>query len=635
MKMARARANHAAWRELIAARLDRPLTRSETRSLAAHLRDCAACREADRDYRQQHALLRALPLRPVPRDLWPRTSAALDREVARGSSHFGRTWRRRGRKYGPSAALMTTIASLGVVAGLTMMQLSPAVTVAPPSAPAPATPFAIAPQPLAFVGSDETHMYVYQTDVGHACPQNAAGCSVDEGIVRTPVNLPASVRARNLALSPSGNALALVGRGGGHDVIAVVLLADGSKDPGPQTPDGSTFDPGSSPDSVPESPTTTGDPPATPSDPPPVVVAILENVESAGAPPAWSPSGEMLAFSAMPADGRHGPDVYVWSPSDAVARPVTTDHGSYFASWSTGKIVISRLGGGGDVEGASLSTIVMDPNTSEERPVAGPALWLPVVNPAGTRAIAWRGDLDLASGRPVPSSGALFMIDWAAIDPFAPANEPVATPVVPETPAPTDAPPSDAAPTGAPPTDAPPTADPTATPTAPTAEPSASPVVASTETPPSDSPSTTPEPQSTDAPTEPEATAAPPALPAGWVELDLGRDTATTPVLDWQARWSLDGQVLGLWLADAIGSTWGRLAVMAVDPDTGRVQTVEPLLSATLARRGFSLGLSRVVWVAPSEDNADGELRIRTWGDDGVGGVRLEPLTLDGVVPAF
>ena len=41
------------------------------------------------------------------------------------------------------------------------------------------------------------------------------------------------------------------------------------------------------------------------------------------------------------------------------------------------------------------------------------------------------------------------------------------------------------------------------------------------------------------------------------------------------------------------------------------------------------------MWVGPSEDNPDGELRIRTWGDDGVGGVRLEPLTLEEVLPAF
>jgi hypothetical protein len=106
-------------------------------------------------------------------------------------------------------------------------------------------------------------------------------------------------------------------------------------------------------------------------------------------------------------------------------------------------------------------------------------------------------------------------------------------------------------------------------------------------------------------------------------------------VVDWQARWSLDGQVLGVWLADTLGSTWGRLAVMAVDTETDQVQTADPLLSATLARRGFSLGFSRVAWVAPSDDNPDGELRIRTWGDDGVGGLRLQPFRLEEVVPAF
>jgi hypothetical protein len=506
---------------------------------------------------------------------------------------------------------MTTIASLGVVAGLAMMQLSPATTVAPTSASAPATPFAIAPQQLAFVGSDEAHMYVYQTAVGHACPANAPDCSVDEGIVRTPVNLPASVRARNLALNPSGTALALVGRGGGHEVIAVVMLHDVKKNPGSRTPDAS-FEPGASPALV-----TTLDPQVTPTDAPPVVVAILENVDSAGAPPAWSPSGEMLAFSAMPADGSHGPDVYVWSPNDAVAQPITTDHRSYFASWSSANIVISRVAAGDDGDTAPLSTVVMDPVTSEERPVAGPGLWLPVVNPAGTRAIAWQGDLDLSSGRPVPSSGALYVIDWAAIDPFAPANEPVTTPTAPESPIATDVPP---------------TSDPSE-PTTPPDTATASPGVDATDAAPTDVPAATPEPDATDEATQPEETDAP--LPDGWVALDLGRDTSANPVLDWQARWSLDGQVLGVWLADTIGEDWGRLAVLAVNPETDRVQTTEPLLSATLARRGFSLGLSRVVWVGASEANPDGELRIRTWGDDGVGGVRLEPLTLEEVVPAF
>ncbi|MEA2675952.1 MAG: hypothetical protein QOJ81_93 [Chloroflexota bacterium] len=625
MKMARARANHAAWRELIAARLDRPLTRSETRSLATHLRDCAACREADHDYREQRGLLRALSPRPVPRDLWPRTSSALDREVARGSYRFGRTWRRRGRAAAPSAALMTTIAALGVVAALGVMQVMPPVSIAPTNVPA-ATPFAIAPQPLAFVGSDQADMYVYQTDVNSACPANAPDCSVDEeDFVRTAVNLPPRVHARNAVLSPSGKAIALVGRDLNRDVIAVVLLPDGSNEPGTQAPDGS-LEPGTSPNVPPESPGTTDDPQATPSGAP-NIVAILENVKSAGAPPAWSPSGEMLAFSAMPADGSHGPDVYVWSPNEALALPVTNDHASYFASWSGEHIVISRAAAKGGSDVAPLSTVVMDPSTGEERAVRGPALWLPVVNPARTQAVAWLGDLDLATGLAVPTSGALYIIDWAAIDPYASGNEPVATPVASETPMATDAPPTDA-----PPTDAP-TDSPTVTP----ASPSAPPATDASAVPASAAPSATPKPRSSDARATSDGSPSPQptALPNDWIALDLGRDTGASPILDWQARWSLDGQVLGIWLADTIGSTWGRLAVMAVDPETDEVQVADPLLPATLARRGFSLGLSRVAWVAPSEDNADGELRIRTWGDDGVGGMRLQPFQLEEVLPAF
>ena len=64
------------------------------------------------------------------------------------------------------------------------------------------------------------------------------------------------------------------------------------------------------------------------------VVSILDDVHSAGAPPAWSRNGEVLAFSAMPADGSHGPDVYTWRQGDDVAQPLTEDHASYFASWS-------------------------------------------------------------------------------------------------------------------------------------------------------------------------------------------------------------------------------------------------------------------------------------------------------------
>ena len=641
MKMARGRADHGVWRELIAARLDRPLTRSETRTLAAHLRDCAACREAERDYRDQHALLQALPQRPVPRDLWPRTSAALDREVARGSYRGVRVWRgvsRRGSA--PSATIATTLAALGLIAAVGMMQLMPALSVTPAPAlaqgtPGQPTPFAVAPQALAWVGTESADLYVYQTHVGHVCPPNAETCAVDDSVVRTQVNLPASVHARNLALSPTGKALALVGRDRNHDVIAVVMLSPSDGNPPSPAPPAS-LGPGETPDGQP-----TDLPEPTISAPPASavaglqVLAIVENVESAGAQPAWSPSGATLAFSARPADGSHGPDVYVWSPSDAVAQPITSDHSSYFASWSGEHIVLSRVAAQGDDGAPQLSTFVIDPDTLDERPVAGPPLWLPVVNPAGTKAVAWQGELDLSAGLAVPRTGDLVMVDWSAIDPYVPGNEPPTTPTPTDSPAPT-VPPTDS-PTSTPDASAPATTSPapaspsaapasaSAAPAFPSASPSAAPAA------PSDAPTASP----SDEPVTPDATSQPTALPAGWTDLDLERDASDAPIVDWQARWSLDGHVLGIWIADAEDTTWGRLIVLGVDPNTGQVAAGDPLLKPTLARRGFSLGLSRVAWVAPSDDNPDGELRVRTWGDDGVGGLRLLPAQLEEVVPAF
>ena len=94
----------------------------------------------------------------------------------------------------------------------------------------------------------------------------------------------------------------------------------------------------------------------------------------------------MLAFSAMPADGSAGP-TYVWAPNDERARAITTDHNSYFASWSGERIVASRLANAEDGQ-RGARTVVIDPLTLEERRVNGLRMWMPVVNPAGTRAIA-------------------------------------------------------------------------------------------------------------------------------------------------------------------------------------------------------------------------------------------------------
>jgi hypothetical protein len=286
-----------------------------------------------------------------------------------------------------------------------------------------------------------------------------------------------------------------------------------------------------------------------------VVVNILEDVRSAGAPPAWSRNGSMLAFSAMPVDGAHGPDVYVWSPGDASARPVTSDHASYFASWSGNRVVVSRVSQNADGV-ATPRNYVVDPNTLEERRVRG-QVWMPSVNRQRTQAVVWQGDLGVHDGQPELRSGGLYLMDWAAVDPFRAAPEQV----------------------------------PGATPETPAAQP--------------------------------------------LVPIHVGRDLRSAPVADWQGGWSPDGRVLGIWIADSAGSSWGRLTVLAIDPETGAIAEGDPLLPTTMARRGFSIGSDRVAWVAPSEDNVDGELRIRAWTSDGVGGLRVVSPEQEEVLPAF
>src|SRR5262245_19366535 len=163
---------HARYRELIAARLDRPLTRVELRSLTAHLKKCAACVNVDAEYKAQRGLVRGLAANPPipPRDLWARTSASLDREVAR--SYRSQKWRRRmarGRKSAqPSTALMTALAAIGVTAAIAVLQLAPAIGPAASLAGRP-TPLTVPPQRFSFltIGND---VAVYRTDVSQVCP---------------------------------------------------------------------------------------------------------------------------------------------------------------------------------------------------------------------------------------------------------------------------------------------------------------------------------------------------------------------------------------------------------------------------------------------------------------------------------
>ena len=688
--------SHSRWRELIAARLDGPLTRPELRSLTAHLRSCPSCRQVDRDYREQRLRLRSLAQPIPPRDLWARTSAALDREVARGSyrdSGFGRGFDRAPPRLPPSAALMTSLAAIGVIAAITVLQFAPVAQMTPPpEVPPRATPWSVSAQELAFIGLEASEVYVYRTKINQVCPQSAPDCSLIDEYVRTRVQLPRTMRTSTAALSPTGERLAVVGRAADEDVIAVVILPpqEGPADPSApaatpspgatdtprptvavveptaqstEPPDGSTAPPPTTSEPVLGTPIATVGAPTDSEAPeitaPPAtavpglrVVAILEDVQSAGAPPAWSPSTGVLAFSAMPADGSHGPDVYVWSQSDETARAITTDHASFFASWSGERIVASRAVYPADDETDEASdprieTVVIDPTSFEERVVDGPSLWLPQVSPKLSHAVVWHGQLDWSAGLPKPVIGGLYMLDWTAADPFAgdvvdptqgPIDDSSPVPTEPETPSPTSSQTSSPTASATPSASEEPsmTEPPSETsPARPSSSPSDAPAatVKNIKAEPTASPS--PAPSDTPSADQSEAPATFPPVPEGLVPLDPGHDPLSDPVVDWQAKWSSDGQALGVWVADVPGSAWGFLGVSLITPLAEEAPLAEPLLPTTLARRGFTLGLSRVAWVAPVDGNPDGELRIRTWSSDGVGGLRVGPHDLEEVVPAF
>ena len=693
---------HQHCRELISGRLDGTLTLEQDWALTLHLLACATCCGIERDFAAQRQALRALPASVPPRDLWARTSAALDREMVAASR------RRSGRIGDPSdprrlpGTLMVSLVSVGMAAALVLSQLVPGQVIAPEDSAGRPTPFSVPGQAIAYVGADPIGLTVYRTTVDRACPSVASDCYRATAAVPARVSFPTSFEPSNVVMSPNGDRLAISGWDHAReDVFGVVVMPplEDSDLLGPQA--------SRSPSGIGAGrPTVSPSPLATASASPRpaitamatsptgelIMISILEDVRGVGSTPAWSADGQTLAFSAMPADLRHGPDLYVWQVGDQRARPMTDDHGSYFASWAGEHVVISRVvprrlpnrpfEDPTDFDApVQVQTVVVEPNTGNELVLEGPDLWLPQVNAGRTHAAGWHGTLVRDGAAVVPATGALYMVAWPDIGQFPvpdqdpPADEPGEEDN--EAPSPSAVPDSAPSPSAAP--DAKPTPDTTADASvAPTPEPTADPGAGDEETaapkltlppaiegatPPADAspaptgasaatpgadssvgPSETPEaapsadpdatsdPLQTAAPTEP--VAAPTAVAtARLMPIEPERHLGRHPVLSWRLLWSADGAVLGFWVADAPASSWGELAVLAFDSVAGQLNHLQPILPPTLARRGFTVGLNRVVWAAPVEGVRGGELRVRFWGPDGFGDLRMVPPT--GVVGAL
>jgi hypothetical protein len=619
--------HHLAFHEALAQRLDQPLETGAEASLEAHLATCGPCRSVAQAYDAQRKALRDLRQPEPPRDLWARTATALDHEVGRRSG-------------APRLVALGSLASLGLVLAVALgaTGLGPFNVTRPGSA----TPFPVTPQPVAYLTTDGNQITIYQTQVSAVCPTSAPDCT-DPGPSARPVArvaLDAALSPRDLALAADGN-LAITARDSeGRANYSVVTL------PGSETTE--TASPAASARSTASRRPGTADPTASlpsavasgatgPSVSPPVedpgdatLQLLLSDVIAAGAPAAWSPDGTILAFSARPADGSTGPDVYIWRVGAAVAKALTKDHHSYFASWDGQRIVISRTstaiaaarnasshpsGGHESATGTPAgsaattatssvvaTTMLLDPATGAAERVALDDAWLPAVDPTGHLVVFWSGTLTPHGPTVDLTAGSLFIADWSAATGIAPL---------------VTAPPSQAAASSSPGADA------TTPDVSPSASPSASPDQAS-QTPPLTGPTPaahSPRPSASAGHVTTSPLVSPSPSGADVSPAVVGRPVTQTgtDVTDWLVRWAPDGSAYGIWTADVPGSDAGTLTVVAA---TG-TPTGQDLLTSTRAQRAFSLGDGSVAWVTPDTTDETGDLRVVTWGADGPGGVHI------------
>ncbi len=722
---------HDRARRLAAEHLHDALGPEQMAWLADHLADCPACTAAVADYEAQRAELRSLPFAEPPRDLWARTSAALEREEWRAARPAGRLRPALdGGRLVPYGVLAGALV-VAVVVGTSILSgggatpplgASAAPSVAP-SVAAAATPVAISAAPVAWLMPAADGTYALNVaPVERVCPPDATpDCALIDGSARATIRLSAAPRA--VVRSPTGAAVVVVdaattgSAGGSVYVVGVPAQAPAAATPGPSVapitigtavpeesasatpsaPFGSPFgEPSSAPSGGPASPVSPS--PAQPSDMPSAgpsasaapsdsavptaspsgdVTAIASGVIVIGETAAYSPDGQWFAFTARPADGSQGPDIFVWHVGDATARPVTTDHASVFSSWLGNLVIGSRAvpdatGGtaaspspeapaisspepgvpsspGVDsaspavtqappapsdatIPGAEASaaptgptatpgSFLLDPGTGGRAELTG-AVWRPVADPSGQYVVYWSGTLGLdpESGEWVPFGGTLLIAPWSWLASGIPASlttgDDLVLPAGSPSPTPVD---TSLDGSGAPGVDAS----------------AAAPAVGGDglasglfPSPPPDAAFPLPTP-SADVGASPSPSPSP-LTPLTSPEPLLAPDTTGAvqgQFQDWEARWDPTGERLAVWIGDALDPRLGRLSLLTVDRPTGQVDGERSLLLDAPALSGFSIAGGRLAWATPPGQDGEGSrLLVLGWTGDGVGSLDGQPV---------
>ena len=604
---------HERARLRAAERLDGPIDPTEAAWLQEHLVGCDACRSVAGAYDADRLALRDLreTTPQPPRDLWARTSAAIERDAAaHGHSQRG-TASGRTRTL-PALGVLSGLAVIAVVIGVSVISGGflgqPPITALgrPPgaqptldlgatlSAPRP-TPIAVGAGNVDWFGSDGQGNLAYSiTGVHEVCvPDQRPDCApvFDPNARRVSID----ARPKSIFRSPVENQAVVVGTDtAGDDVVFVIALPTADPTPGISAPPTTeptesatppTATPATQPSGTPaptrsslptstppptptasasgspSGPATTEPTSPTPSSPGPTVspeptvaagVAIVSDVRIVGQSAAYSPDGVWFAFTARPSDDSAGPDIYVWRVGDKLARPLTTDHASVFASWVGQRMLGSRPVSSVDATAEVQPTsFFIDPESGMETPLVG-AGWRPVADPTGQWVVAWEGTVrrDAEGLTTVPATGALVLRR------FQPTSGP----------APTDVGPTDSAPPDVAPTD------------------SAPPDVAPT-------------------------------------------DVAEGEFREYDVRWDQSGSWLAVWLADMSDPAIGRLSLLHLDPATGRLDWPTGAPRDVAALPGFSISDGRIAWATPPGQGGEGSrVQIVAWTADAVGGVESVPV---------
>jgi hypothetical protein len=563
-------AAHLRARTLTAQRIDEALAPADASWLNEHLDGCESCRAVAAAYEADRLALRSLrDYQPEPpRDLWARTSAALERE-SKGRTAASR--RATGPlRSGPALGLLSGVAVIAVVIGASVLSggfikqpttavgpvaSTPAIAVVPTGNPNP-TPIVVGPGAVGWVGMSPDGRFAYNvTRVHEVCATNRQpDCATAGGDSKA---VAISIKPKSISESGVRNQAVVVGTDAkGNDSVLVIALpstgpsatptptatSEPTATPTPVVTPSQTVSPPPTPTptptaSVAETPSAT--PPIAPSETPEVTpeptvaatLAIVSGVRVVGQSAAYSPDWAWFAFTARPSDDSAGPDIYVWHVGDPLARAVTTDHASVFASWAGNQILGSRPTATADATAeVEARSFFLDPVTGTETPIAAP-VWRPIVDPAGDRAVTWAGTVKLGADglTTVPATGQL------VLRPFTAGIGPNTT--------------GDAAPV-----------------------------------------------------------------------------VADGPISVFDVRWDETGQWLAVWVADSVDPTIGRLSLMRVDPTTGQLAHPDGAPQDVTALPGFSIKNGRLAWATPPGQGGEGSrVQIVAWTDQAVGAVESAP----------